>query len=68
MSRCKFDIKPGFCSALIEKSCDGCKFRKTEKEYRLDVEINNEILVKKGLARVNTVDKTGKNIISVQKI
>lgn len=31
MDNCAFD-RDGFCVALKEKQCDGCKFRKTEQE------------------------------------
>lgn len=68
MSKCKFDVWPGYCTILTEKECDGCKFYKTKKEFNEGLERANEILAKKGLVPVNTVDKTGKNIISVQKI
>lgn len=66
MSRCVFDARPGFCSALIDKICNGCKFCKTEKEYKEGIERANAILEKKNLIPVETVNEHGENIISVQ--
>lgn len=68
MSKCKFDVRPGYCTALTEKECDGCKFYKTEKEFNEGLKRANEILCEKGLTPVVTTDENGKNIVSVQKI
>ncbi len=52
--RCIFDEADGFCSALIEKKCEGCKFRKTVKEY-IDAQQAAELkLADKGLEAYST--------------
>ncbi|MBP3573245.1 MAG: hypothetical protein J6J71_01405 [Prevotella sp.] len=51
---CIFDEADGFCSALIEKKCEGCKFRKTVKEYTDDQEAAALMLADKGLEPYRT--------------
>jgi hypothetical protein len=34
MSKCVFDYGEDMCYAVTEKQCEGCKFRKTEKELQ----------------------------------
>ena len=38
MLRCAFDRGEGMCSALTEKSCEGCRFFKTEMQVAVSRE------------------------------
>ena len=38
MIKCAFDKGEGMCSALTEKSCEGCKFYKTEMQVAVSRE------------------------------
>ena len=53
MSKCYFDVAENHCTALTVKGCEGCTFRKTEKEYNAGIERSKEILKSKGLVAVN---------------
>lgn len=67
MNKCYFDKPNNYCSALTVKKCDGCKFRKTEKEYNAAVEHAKEILKAKRLIVVERyVD--GINCISTERV
>jgi hypothetical protein len=60
--RCHFDKSRHYCSALTIKQCEGCKFRKTEKEY-LDGLANAErILEEKGLKSFEYAGEIGFNM------
>ena len=53
MSKCYFDVAENRCTALTVKKCEGCTFRKTEKEYNAGIERSKEILKSKGLIAVS---------------
>lgn len=36
MEKCAFESNNDKCTALVEKKCDGCKFRKTEEQVKHD--------------------------------
>lgn len=55
-SKCYFDNKPLSCSALKAKKCEGCKFRKTEKEYNECPRKVERILRNKGLVKIVDYD------------
>ena len=60
--KCYFDKSKHYCSALTLKDCNGCSFRKTEKEY-LDGLANAErILEEKGLKPFEYVATKGFNM------
>ena len=66
-NKCYFDKTSTYCAALTVKKCDGCTFRKTEKEYNAAVEHAKEILKAKGLIAVEKyID--GVNCISTERI
>lgn len=55
-SKCYFDKTPLSCSCLTAKNCEGCTFRKTEKEYNESVRHAQEILRSKGLVACEDYD------------
>lgn len=64
---CYFDKSKYYCAALTVKNCDGCTFRKTEKEYNDGVESAKEILKAKGLIAVEkNID--GVNCMSTERV
>ena len=62
-SKCYFDNKPLSCSCLTVKNCEGCTFKKTEKEYNEGVRKAKEILRNKGLVKVVEYDAIKKRDI-----
>ena len=62
-SKCYFDNKPLSCGCLTVKNCEGCTFRKTEKEYNEGVRKAEEILRNKGLVKVVEYDAIKKRDI-----
>jgi hypothetical protein len=60
--KCYFDKSKHYCSALTLKDCNGCSFRKTEKEY-FDGLVNAErILEEKGLKPFEHIAEKGFNM------
>ena len=55
-SKCYFDKTPLSCRYLTEKNCEGCTFRKTEKEYNEGIQKAEKILRNKGLVKVVDYD------------
>lgn len=55
-NKCYFDNKPLSCSCLTVKNCEGCTFRKTEKEYNEGTRKAEEILRNKKLVKVVDYD------------
>lgn len=55
-SKCYFDKTPLSCSCLTVKNCEGCSFRKTEKEYNEGTRKAEEILRNKRLVKVVEYD------------
>lgn len=55
-SKCYFDKTPLSCSCLTVKNCEGCSFRKTEKEYNEGIRKAEEILRNKRLVKVVDYD------------
>lgn len=66
--KCCFDKGKNYCSALIEKKCGSCKFKKTEKEFFDGLTHANEILEQKGLITFEHIGHDGKNCMGVRKI
>ena len=62
-SKCYFDNKPLSCSCLTVKNCEGCTFKKTEKEYNEGIRKAEEILRNKGLVKVVEYDAIKKRDI-----
>lgn len=66
--RCIFDEQENFCSGLIEKKCEGCKFRKTVQEYT-DAQRAAEIsLGARGLEAYRTRNEEGQLIVTTRKL
>lgn len=64
---CYFEKSKYYCAALTVKKCDGCTFRKTEKEYNSAAESAKEILKAKGLIAVEkNID--GVNCMSTERV
>ena len=55
-SKCYFDKAPLSCSCLTAKKCEGCTFRKTEKEYNDGIRKAEKILRNKRLVKVVDYD------------
>lgn len=55
-SKCYFDKTPLSCSCLTVKNCEGCTFKKTEKEYNEGPRKAEEILRNKKLVKVIDYD------------
>lgn len=68
MDKCIFDEAEKFCSALTEKKCEGCTFRKTIYEYTAAQEAASAMLDSKNLQPFPTRDNSGRLIMSTQKI
>ena len=67
MDICYFDKSKYCCTILTIKKCDGCTFRKTEKEYNDGAEHAKEILKSKDLIVVEKkID--GVNRISTERL
>lgn len=62
-SKCYFDKRPLSCSCLTVKNCEGCTFKKTEKEYNEGIRKAEEILRNKGLVKVVEYDAIKKRDI-----
>ena len=64
--KCVFYNAEGNCKALKQQQCIGCKFRKTEEEYKAGIEAAKALLVRK---RLRPCEKTvdGKLTMSVRK-
>ena len=62
-SKCCFDKRPLSCSCLTVKNCEGCTFKKTEKEYNEGIRKAEEILRNKGLVKVVEYDAIKKRDI-----
>lgn len=59
--RCTFD-RGGVCYALSVKKCEGCKFRKTDMEYKEGLHNAVTLLNKKGLQVVERKEMRGGKI------
>lgn len=65
---CIFDEADGFCTALIEKKCEGCKFRKSVQEYTAAQEEAEKLLNDRGLEAYRKRDRNGQLIITTRKV
>lgn len=66
--KCIFDEQEKFCTALTSKKCDGCKFRKTEREYIDAQQAAALTLDKKDLEPCTTKDSSGQLIMTTRKV
>lgn len=64
--KCYFDRGKNYCTALTAKECDGCKFRKTEKEYFEGLTNAERILEEKGLKSFEHIGPKGMNMGAIQ--
>lgn len=62
-NKCCFDKKPRACGCLTVKECEGCVFKKTEKEYNEGIRHAQEILKAKKLAACREYDPAKRKYI-----
>lgn len=66
--KCIFDEKEKFCTALTSKKCEGCKFRKTVREYIEAQQAAALTLEKKDLEPCMKKSSSGQAMITTRKV